>query len=61
MADFLLLGQIPGTRIQITFNAWLYCLLITVAVYSVYYIVTKKQPLLAACVYYAAWQANRRA
>ncbi|HET8709583.1 MAG TPA: hypothetical protein VFL85_04890 [Candidatus Saccharimonadales bacterium] len=61
MADFLLLGQIPGTRIQITFDAWLYCLLVGLAAYTMYYLATRKQPLLTACAYYAAWRAVHRA
>lgn len=61
MADFLLLGQIPGTHIQITFSAWLYCLLIAAGTYAMHFVVTRKQPLLVACAYYAAWRAVRRA
>lgn len=61
MADLLLLGQIPGTRIQITFDAWLYCLLIVLAIYSVYFVATRKHPLVMMSTYYASWQAARRA
>jgi hypothetical protein len=58
MADFLLLGLVPGTHIQITFTAWLYCLIILVMVAASIYLKIRKQPFLTASIYFAAWQAN---
>lgn len=60
MADFLLLGLIPGTHIQITFNTWLYAFIVLVIISRLSSLV-RKRPLLIASIYAASWRAKHQA
>jgi hypothetical protein len=51
MADFLLLGQIPGTSIQISFSMWLAALSTLVAVYIIWQIFIASKRLWIARLY----------
>lgn len=60
MADFLLLGIVPGTSIQITFITWLYSLALLTIGMLIISVTYKKQPLFVAAVYFAAWRARSK-
>jgi hypothetical protein len=64
MADFLLLGIVPGTRIEITFEIWLLCIeLAILSVFIVYVHFGRKTFQYARyyfSVYVSAWRAKRQ-
>lgn len=60
MADFLLLGQVPGTSIQITFWAWLLALSIISVVFYMWYSLFHLRRLVLALVYVTLRLSTRR-
>jgi len=60
MADFLLLGIVPGTRIQITFVTWLCSLALLAIGTFIVYMTHGKHPLFVVTVYFAAWRARSK-
>ena len=58
MAELLLLGIIPGTHFQITFDMWLHGLIVAVFITSCLYLIINKRPLLIMAIYFAAWQSR---
>ena len=65
MADLLLLGIIPGTRIEITFDIWLLMFEVICFVLFVTYVLFDRRTFQAArfvvSIYTSAWRAKRRA
>ena len=63
MIDFLFLGIIPGTHVQITFEMWLTTLAVFVSTWAVSYVLMRLHPLrtlrLTLSVYKASWDAKR--
>jgi hypothetical protein len=51
MSEFLLLGQIPGTTIQITFQMWLLALSIIAVTYAFWRLLIASQRLWAGLLY----------
>lgn len=63
MIDFLFLGIIPGTHVQITFAMWLTTLAVFVTTWAISYTLLRVRPFrklrLTASIYLASWQARR--
>lgn len=64
MIDFLFLGIIPGTHVQITFGMWVTTLLVFVATWVISYeALSQKATLqrlrLTLSIYLASWRATR--
>jgi hypothetical protein len=63
MIDFLFLGIIPGTHVQITFGMWLITFMVFAGTWATTYMLLKIRPLrkvrFITSVYLAAWHARR--
>lgn len=64
MTDLLLLGIVPGTRIEITFELWLFSLGITcfvmIAAHLIFDRKTFQHALFVLSVYASIWRAKRQ-
>lgn len=60
MQNFIVLGYIPGTQIQITFMMWLYAVITAGVVYLLMFMIVHRQPLINVLVYFALRRVFRR-
>ncbi|GEM_PF-6596951 len=59
MINFLMLGQVPGTSIHITFFSWLLCALLVMLAYTVYYDRNHEHRLWFAICYFSVAMTMR--
>lgn len=63
MIDFLFLGIIPGTHIQITFGMWMITLAVFVSTWAISYALLRIHPLrkvrMTVSTYKSSWDAKR--